>query len=215
MSYQKTIEETLKNLKLDIFEADIIYNKFFNKIPEITYYKSLDRMHKKGLIFRITKGLYSFHELNDDELINYFTKNKNGLVVGSDLFNKVGKSLNSKKIYSKVINTSSKRINDIKLYKYDLTFNKDVIKTIEILEIIENYQKINDINKDNLSQMILEFINIYNDKCTKYVLENIKYKKNTIASLKEILDYYNIDNNLSIYLKTISKYRVDFINYLI
>lgn len=52
------------------------------------------------------------------------------------------------------------------------------------------------------------WIKYYSNDETLYVLENHKFKKSTIAFLKHILDYHHIQNTLSDYLSSLSKYKI-------
>lgn len=209
MSFQKDIEEQLGLLNLSIFDASMIYKEKFNDIPEVSYYQSLERMYKKGLISRISKGLYGINP-SKENIIKHYTYKNSGMIVGELMYKNNGliNYSNDIVIYSKTLNYSVKRIDNITIIKHDLCYTKDIVNYVELFEIIEHFDSINNINKEKFWEMVIYFKNNYNDLDTKYILDNIKYKKRTIASIKYILDHYNIDNSLSLYLKTISNYKI-------
>ena len=51
-----------------------------------------------------------------------------------------------------------------------------------------------------------DFVNCYDEKIVNEVIEKIKYKKSTISFLNNILDYFNVENNLNKRLSSLSKY---------
>lgn len=55
-NYIETIIEHEPENKL--LEASALYSQSFSTIPEMTYYKALERMCKKGILVHLTKGLY-------------------------------------------------------------------------------------------------------------------------------------------------------------
>ena len=57
-NYIKTIIEQEPENKL--LEARTLYNQSFSTIPEMTYYKTLERMCKKGSLVHLTKGLFEY-----------------------------------------------------------------------------------------------------------------------------------------------------------
>ena len=79
---------------------------------------------------------------------------------------------------------------------------------IEFLEILENYQKIEDLNQRRLLTYCNMAVKKFNEKIFDRIYHQMGYKKCTIAFLKEILDTYGIGNTLKKYLNGTSKYRI-------
>lgn len=65
-----------------------------------------------------------------------------------------------------------------------------------------------DLSHKGLAVYMEKFASIYSEEATHEVLEKRKYKKSTIAFLKELLDYHNVPNNLGIYLSELSTYKI-------
>ena len=58
-SYAKYIETVIEQEPENkLLEASILYQKSFGTVPEMTYYKTLERMSKRGSLVHLTKGLY-------------------------------------------------------------------------------------------------------------------------------------------------------------
>ena len=58
-SYAKYIETVIEQEPENkLLEASILYQKSFGTVPEMTYYKTLERMSKQGSLVHLTKGLY-------------------------------------------------------------------------------------------------------------------------------------------------------------
>lgn len=59
-SYAKYIETVIEQEPENkLLEASILYQKSFGTVPEMTYYKTLERMSKQGSLVHLTKGLYT------------------------------------------------------------------------------------------------------------------------------------------------------------
>ena len=63
----------------------------------------------------------------------------------------------------------------------------------ETLEILQNYSKIEDVNKKLITYME-KFAQSYSDKAAVYVLEHMKYKKQQLL-LESFLEYLNVNNS--------------------
>ena len=58
---------------------------------------------------------------------------------------------------------------------------------VAILEVLQNYNKIEDLNEMQFKKLCAEFAGQYDEKVCEYVLSNISYLDQTIALLKAIL----------------------------
>lgn len=52
------------------------------------------------------------------------------------------------------------------------------------------------------------FARAYSEESTKYVIENRKYKKSTIAFLEAFLKQFEVNNTLNRYLSPLSEYNI-------
>ena len=58
-SYAKYIETVIEqDPENKLLEASSLYQRSFDTVPEMTYYKTLERMSKQGSLVHLTKGLY-------------------------------------------------------------------------------------------------------------------------------------------------------------
>ena len=83
-----------------------------------------------------------------------------------------------------------------------------VKRAIEQLEILENYDEIEDIDKNSLIRLYRTIAEEYFDEVFITVLRNMKYKKRTIAYLERILNTRKVDNTLSKFLNKTPKYKI-------
>jgi hypothetical protein len=86
--------------------------------------------------------------------------------------------------------------------------NQEKIALIEVLEVLQNYQKIEDLNHMAFAGYLKNVVKNYSDKVAHQVLYNMKYKKSTIAFLRCALEYFRVENSLSRYLSSTSTYRI-------
>jgi hypothetical protein len=222
MSYFGEIHESLMKLKPNmLFSSNEIYRNKFSHIPEPTFYKTLARMNAKKEISRLSTGLYYVPKksrygalpLNQNEILNQYLgkKHNKGILIGYRLYNKyqlttqIGKSL---ELYSNVVEEEKKVINNTNIFRTDLKLNPTRVNIIEILEILENYAKIEDMNPHSFKRYISNAIKSYENQEALEVMRKIKYKKSTIAFLASILNYFSINNTLGSFLSTLSSYKI-------
>lgn len=220
MTFAGAIAETiLRYPELKIIDSQIVYKEKFSEVSEQAFYKTLSRMEKKGEIFRITKGVYCRPKIGrfgvvvsgeTDILEHLLGKNKNnGIVIGyrmyssHDLTTQVSKTVN---VYSNVPYQEKKVIKNVHARRVELKFEPAVVRLIELLEVLEHFRSIEDLNKQRLFSFLEVSAKNYDEKLLQKVQKQIGYKKNTLASLKNVLDYFGISNTISRYLKGTSTY---------
>lgn len=219
-SYYKQVEKTIMQFDIGkLIVASILYSEQLSNIPVLTFYKSLERLVTRGELLRVGKGLYSrpkktrFGNIGTSEkdIINYYTNNKKGVIVGYRLFNNMGLTTQvpkKTKIYSTQTKENQKKIGNVSISRLNIKLGKATIEQIEALEILENYQKIEDINHRSFVSYTKKIARQYNEQAFKKVILNINYKKRTIAFLQMILNHYNVPNTLSKYLSATSNYKI-------
>lgn len=200
-----------------IFASKLYKEKFYNKVNEATYYKCLERMHNQGELFKISKGVYFFPNITkygvipppSEKIINLFTKNNHGMVIGYSLYNYLNLTTQiSKKIdvISSLIEQKSKTIGNISVHKVNINYSKENVAIIQLLDVLQNFYSIEDINYNAFIKFVKNNIRFYNDKIFNNVIQCISFKKSTIAFLQNILNFYDIKNNLNNYLSSLSQY---------
>jgi len=219
-SIHKQVENIIKKTdELSLIDTDRLKKEYFPTISDHAYVKTLSRLNEAGSICRVAKGIYSkprrgrfgLRLPGEKELIDHFIgKNQSeGILTGYRLYNKYGLTTQISKrisVYSTNILQERKTINQIVVKKINLDLDPATIRLIELLEIIENFHKIEDINVKSFRRYLKTAILNYSDKGLKDVQAELKFKKSTLASLKNILEYSRIKNSLDIYLNKTSKY---------
>jgi len=220
MSYSSVIVDTIRQYpELKLIDAQKIYQEKFMSVPETTFYKVISRLAKNKEIVRITKGIYCKPKKgrfgstasNESDVLDYFLgKKKNkGVVVGYRMFNHYGLTTQvskNVKLYSNATIQQEKNIRNIKIKKSNLGFNTTTIKMVELLEVLQEHTKIEDLNRIKLIEFIENAVKHYDEKTIERVLQTGSYKKSTIASLRRILDFLNVEHDLKMYLNGTSKY---------
>lgn len=222
MSYSSVIMESVEKYpELKIIDAQKVYKEKFSDIPEQAFYQTVSRMAKSGEIIRITKGIYCkprisrFGTIISSEkniLEHYLGRNQNeGVVIGYRMYNKYGLTTQISKgveIYSNIVLQEKRQIRNVLGLKADLKYDDAAKRMIELLEVLENYKKIEDLNMSNLKKFIKTSVEFYEEKMFKKILKEIGYKKSTLASLKSVLDSFSIKNTIDNYLNGTSKYDI-------
>ena len=75
------------------------------------------------------------------------------------------------------------------------------------LEVLQNFYTIQDINYSSFIEYSKKLALSFNNEAFDEVLWNKQYKKATISFFREILNYYGVENNLDIYLSSLSEYK--------
>ncbi len=203
-----------------IVSASKVYGEYFSKMSEASYFKALERMVKEGILVRPAKGMYCLsnidgknNENDDDSMLNHFfgEDNDNGMYIGYKLYAKYGiTDVRSDEImlYSNIISKNVCNVGNIHVKRIDVELNYENARVIEALEIMQNYNDIEGLNKYKFARFAKRFAKNYDDEAAVYVLSHVKYKKSTIAFLKKVLDMYKISNTLGRFLSCASKYKV-------
>lgn len=221
MSFSKIIEKELLTYPVnEVFFASELYSKQFTEINELNYYKVLERLTKKREISKVSKGCYyiprkskfGYLPISENEVIRSVLKSNNGgFEVGYGLYNEIGLTTQITKnrvFYCNTIKGNKRKVKNTEFMFLNLEFNKDIVKIIQTLEVLQNYNKIEDLNTKMFRNYISTIKNFYNDNIVYEVLSYKTYKKSTIAFLKDILEYNQLSNNLDIYLSSLSSYNI-------
>ena len=216
-NYIETIIEHEPENKL--LEASALYSQSFSTIPEMTYYKTLERMCKKGILLHLTKGLYYRPKntrfgtvpISEKNIVDHYIKDNQGIVVGYRLFNQKGLTTQISKrveVLSSAVPGKKKNIHNIYVMNISISLTPETIPIIKTLEILQNYKSIEDINNTALAAYMKDFARHYADEATVYVLKNRKYKKSTIAFLESFLNHFQVKNSLNQFLSSLSSYAI-------
>lgn len=216
-NYIETIIEHEPENKL--LEASALYSQSFSTIPEMTYYKTLERMCKKGFLVHLTKGLYYRPKntrfgtvpISEKDIVDHYIKDNQGIVVGYRLYNQKGVTTQISKrveILSSAVPGKKKNIHNVCVMNISISLTPETIPIIETLEILQNYKSIEDINNTALAAYMKKFARQYSDQDTVYVLKNRKYKKSTIAFLESFLNHFQVKNSLNQFLSSLSSYNI-------
>ncbi len=220
--YTRDIKHWIVSLKEEeIFLAKEAYLKYFSNVKEATFYQLLARLNNEKYLGKIAKGLYykpnldDFDKLpSDEKLLNFFiNKNKSGMIIGEKMlesYDIVDNTSNIYEIYTNAIEIKTVRnMSNLRIQYLNVDFKDDGIRYIvELLETIENIDSYDNVNHEKLYEFLKSHAKNYNEDDLFIVLNVKNYKKRNLATLKEILDYFNVKNNLERILNTASRYLI-------
>ncbi|OQX75727.1 MAG: hypothetical protein B6D61_09910 [Bacteroidetes bacterium 4484_249] len=210
MSIAKKIEERLKSIKEG--ETFTYEQLSIDKNEYQTAAKSIERLIKKGVIKRISPGVFFkpkqtvFGELlpNDEEILKPYLFNNGkriAYITGTYLYNKLGLTTQIPQIIKIAsrekeikVNKTNIKIKPAKSY-VDIT-NKN-FQYLEILDVIKNFNKIPDLNIENGINVLLNILNKLKKEDIKRVVKcSLKYPPRTRALLGALLEENSIKDNL-------------------
>lgn len=216
-SYIKTALEQEPENRL--FEANAKYAASFGGIPELSYYKTLERMSRQGLLVRLAKGLYyrpgkskfGAVPISEKEIVDHYTLGGRGMVIGYKLYSRKGLTTQVSKrieLLSSAVSGQKKTIRNVTVESSGMPLTENIIPVIEALEILQNYRCIEDLSKAALAAYMQKFASDYIDVAAVYVLKHRRYKKATIALLERFLNYFGVENTLRQFLSALSVYAI-------
>lgn len=220
MKYRDKIIKYFEELPAgSVVPANQLYEKEFSKMTEAAFFKAMERLVKDGTLKRVGKGLYAAGDKqnadsrNPEVMLNYFfgENNDNGMYIGQKLYVKYGLTdVDSDEImlYSNIITKDTCNVGNIHVKRVDVELTYENTKIIEALEIMQNFDNIEGLNRARFARFAKQFGKIYNDEAAVYVINHMKYKKSTIAFMKKILDMYKVPHSLQQFLSHSSKYKV-------
>ena len=220
MKNSLVVENALANYRENelIFASKLYREKLSDQIGEAAYYKTLERMCKAGDLVKIAKGTYHLPKINkygivppsEEEIISAFTENETGTVIGYSLYN----ALNLTTQISKTVNVMSsalegftKSIRNVIIHQMPLVFSEEVKNMVHILDVLQNFTAIQDINYSAFLKFTEKLASAYDSESFRKVISIGSYKKSTISFLHEILNFYGVQNDLSRHLSTLSEYK--------
>lgn len=200
------------------FQASNFFKQIKSDYSELAYYKALERLVKSKLLLKVSKGVYCLPmntefgvvKPSSNEIIEQYISKTKGMKIGYQLYNELNLSTQISKryeLYSNSLSGFTKNINDIHIKKVNLSFTQDIKTQIAMLEVLSHFETIEDLNLAVFRIYSEKFANNFDEKTFETVIKNIKYKKSTIAFLRDILNYFNSPNNLGRYLSSLSTYK--------
>lgn len=201
----------------------ILASKFYkanlkSAATEAAYYQTLGRMCKSGDLCRISKGTYYRPKIgrfgvippSQKEIVSAFTEQETGTIVGYSLYNKLRLTTQVSKtieVLSSQIEQQTKNISNVLLQFCNLTYSPDISGMIHMMEVLQNFDSIQDLNYASFLRFAKKFAESYRDETFETVIQEKRYQKKTISFLKEVLSYYGVANNLGAYLSQLSEYK--------
>ena len=219
-SYASQIESVISREPVNhILEASALYRRSFQEIPERTYYKTLERMCRKGTLIHLTKGLYYRPEISrfgtvpisEDDIIQHYTEAGKGVIIGYRLYNEKGLTTQIGKrveLLSSALTEDKKNILNVSVMNLRFDLTDETKCFIETMEILQNCRTIENLNKPVLAAYMRQFSAGYSDAAAHYVLDNRRYRKSSIALLRRFLTYHGTENTLDTYLSALSSYDI-------
>ncbi len=214
------VREALKEFEINelIFASKLYREKLYEYISEMAYYKVLERLCASQELEKIAKGVYYIPYIGkygivsptERQIVEAYTKDETGTVIGYALYNNLKLTTQVPKtieVLSSVLDGYSKTLKNVNVRQAKLEYTEPVRNMISALEVLQNYYRIQDMNHKVFLDYILNFATEYDEEIFEIVIENIPYKKSTIAFLQEVLEYKAVPNRLERYLSALSNYK--------
>lgn len=221
MTQTQVVKSVIDNIPINtLFVASDLYKKMPQVVSEGNYYKILERLLRENDIMKLSKGIYYVPKknefgsipLSEDQLINKMFENKLFIEIGYKLYNKLGLTTQISKTrsyYVNVLTSNHRKIGNV--YLYQRNFKRSDLSNkclIEFLEVLQNFNQIQDINHNAFLNYARKITLDYKDDTLNSILKTFRFKKSTLAFLKQILDRFEINNHVETHLSSLSKYKI-------
>lgn len=214
----------VKNAVLEFNENELILasklykEKLSEYVSEAAFYKTLQRMCDSGELVKIAKGTYHLPKFSkygivppsEKEIVSAFIENKTGTIIGYSLYNSLNLTTQIPKtvvVVSSSIDSFTKSIRNVIVHQMPVEFSEEIQNMVHALDVLQNFNSIQDINYTAFLNYTEELASRFNAAAFEKIISVKSYKKYTISFLHEILNFYNVQNNLSKYLSTLSDYK--------
>lgn len=220
MTSSQIISQTIAQIPENelIFAGKLYAQKLGREVTESAYYKTLERLCKAGELCKIAKGTYYRPKASkygivppsQREIVAAFTEQEKGTVVGYSLYNNLKLTTQVSKtveVFSSALEQQTKNISNVLLQFCNLIYTPEVSGMIHMLEVLQNFSEIQDLNYPQFIKFCEEFSETYSDEVFAQVCQQMRYQKKTISFLQNILAHYHVPNNLGKYLSSLSEYK--------
>ncbi len=215
MSAKTSVMQAVEQMKPNqVFLAGRLYREELSgQVTEAEFHKTLKQLCKEGVLSRIAQdtycrpktGKFGLVPPSEDEIADAFMRNNTGMVIGYSLYNslrlttQIGKSI---EVLTSCITQKRRTIGNVRLMQCMVKFEPEIQSVIQMLEILWNYEHIEDLNAWQFRAYAKAFSRDYSEEAFRAVYQVRRYPKRVIASLAEILDYYGTAHGLHRYLQT-------------
>lgn len=200
------------------FAGQLYREELFGQVTEAAFYKTVERLCKEGALYKVAQGTYCKPKTgkygvlppSEAEIVTAFTKNKTGMMIGYSLYSslqlttQIGKNI---EVLTSCIEQGQKTIGNVRLTQCMVEYEPDTQSVIQMLEVLQNYGEIQDLNIRRFLDYAEAFSGSYSEEAFREVYRVRKYPKRVIAFLAEILNYYGTEHGLSRYLSDLSEYK--------
>lgn len=220
MASNQVIIEAINNIPNNqlIFASKFYMESLQGQVTEASYYKTLERLCKAGCLCKIAKGTYyrpkqgrfGIVPPSQREIVSAFTSNESGTIVGYALYNLLKLTTQVPKtveVLSSQIDQQTKTIQNVYITQCKLSYTDEVERVVHMMNVLQNFEEIQDINYSQFMSFCSEFSKSFNDAIFEYVTSALHYSKKTISFLRNILAHYGVPNTLNKYLSSLSEYK--------
>lgn len=195
MNTTEAIRRYVKDHPEEIVGAAFLHKTLFPIIKKQTYLKLFSRLAEEGTIKSVGRGVYAPASLPDEKvdeaILDYYVNHGNGMLYGDALYFALGLAscpAETTKIYTnRLENGKKKRISSYELTGTNIIFDDEAKDLITLLELIENHAYAISLNYKKYAELYGKLSRQdYSYKLFEEIIEAIKYKDSTIATIKSM-----------------------------
>ena len=121
-----------------------------------------------------------------------------------NLTNQISKTVT---VLSSALDGLTKTIRNVFIEQMPIEFSDKIKKTIHGLDVLQNFNTIQDLNLSAFVKFSKELAESFNEEAFQEIISIKSYKKATISFFHDILNFYNVKNGLDKHLSSLSEYK--------
>lgn len=222
MNTQEILQTSLSLLIPNtLYDSRTLYEKYYKDIiSEVNYFKMISRFIESNFLKSFSKGVFYLPKVGKNGMIPLspiaikslvISSNEYGCGIGDILYHQLKLTYQKPKTYRYYTNnlTEHKKTYGIATFhRLDVHFDGLTTLHIQFMDILCNFDKIIDINKDKFLTIAQSFCNQFNQDVFLLLHKLIGYQKKDIAFLSQVLDYFRVEHTLSTLLSNKSSHKI-------
>lgn len=204
-----------------LYDSRTLYERYYKDIvSEVNYFKMISRFIESNFLKSFSKGVFYLPKVGKNGMIPLSPLAIKSLVIPSNeygceicdiLYHQLKlthQKPKTSRYYTSNLKEHKKTYGIATFHRLDVYFDGLTTLHIQFMDILCNFDKIIDIDKNQFLMVAKSFCKQYNQDIFLLLNKLIGYQKKDIAFLSQVLDYFGVEHTLSSLLSNRSLYKI-------
>jgi len=222
MNTQEIIKTSLSLLIPNtLYDSRTLYERYYKYIvSEVNYFKIISRFIESNFLKSFSKGVFYLPKVGKNGMIPLsplaikslmISSNEYGCEIGEVLYHQLKLTYQKPKTYryyTSNLTEHKKTYGIATFHRLDAHFDGLTTLHIQFMDVLCNFDKIIDINKDQFLTIAQSFCKQFSQDIFLFLHNLIGYQKKDIAFFSQVLDHFRKEHTLSKLLSNRSSYKI-------